>query len=260
MAHHSENLIKIENLSKHFIHPNGQKIDILKNINLDIPRASISGIIGKSGAGKTTLLRCLNLLEKPSSGEIWINQRPMTRLSFNELANVRKKIGMVFQDLHLLSYQTVAQNIGLPLKLERIPKQEIQLRTEKIAKLVGLEDKLQNYPSQLSGGQKQRAAIARALISDSEILLCDEFTSALDPETSAEILDLLETLNQHLGITILLITHDMHVVKKICSHIHVLDSSQIVESGEIHRILTQPQHSITQSLLQSIQSRGLVFV
>ncbi len=248
----TENIIKIQQLNKTFLQQ-----EVLKDINLSIKLGSITGIIGKSGAGKTTLLRCMNLLEQPDSGKIEINDQDILKLNANKLKPVRQKIGMVFQAFNLLSNYTVAENIALPLEIASKSKQYINQKIRAIAKLVGLEDKLAEYPSCLSGGQKQRVAIARALVGDVEILLCDEFTSALDPETTLEVLELLRNINQNLGVTIILITHDMSVIREICDFVFVINDGQIIENGEIEQIFYTPHHQVTKALISTMFARDI---
>ncbi len=248
----AENIIKIHQLNKKFLQQ-----EVLKDINLSIKQGSITGIIGKSGAGKTTLLRCMNLLEQPDSGSIEINGKNILKLNATKLKPVRQKIGMVFQAFNLLSNYTVAQNIALPLEIAGKAKQYINQKIRAIAKLVGLKDKLTEYPSCLSGGQKQRVAIARALVGEVEILLCDEFTSALDPETTLEVLELLRDINQNLGVTIILITHDMSVIREICDFVFVIDDGQIIENGEIEQIFYTPSHQVTKSLINTMFARDI---
>jgi D-methionine transport system ATP-binding protein len=226
-------------------------------VSLSIPKGQIFGIIGRSGAGKSTLLRCLNALETPASGDIYIEGQSLYHAKTLERRRILCKIGTVFQHFNLLSRRTVLQNIALPLEVMGVSADEITVKTREIAALVGLSDKHNAYPSQLSGGQNQRVAIARALASDVSLLLCDEFTSALDPETSLEILALLQDLNQRLGITIVLVTHDMSVIREICDQVCVLNSGQVVETGPVESILLRPQHEITQSLVSHLFIKDL---
>jgi D-methionine transport system ATP-binding protein len=242
------NAIELKNVSKAVVQGK-LKTEILKNIQINIPRGSIVGLIGKSGAGKTTLLRCLNLLERPDSGQVRVNGQDLMSLSNDQLMKVRQKMGMVFQSFHLLNSKTVFKNIALPLEILGLSREEISLKVNEVAELVGLEGKLNHYPSQLSGGQKQRVAIARALATHSDILLCDEFTSALDPETTIEILNLIRDIKSRLGITIVLVTHDMSVVKKICDMVFVVETGEVVETGSVQEILYSPKHPATQRLV-----------
>ena len=248
----AKDIIKIHQINKKFLQQ-----EVLKDINLSIKQGSITGIIGKSGAGKTTLLRCMNLLEQPDSGIIEINSKNILKLKANKLKLLRQKIGMVFQSFNLISNYTVAQNIALPIEIAGKSKQYISQKVAAIAKLVGLKDKLAEYPSCLSGGQKQRVAIARALVGEVEILLCDEFTSALDPETTLEILELLRDINKSLNVTIILITHDMSVIREICDFVFVINNGEIVETGEIEQIFYNPHHEITKSLISTMFARDI---
>ena len=220
--------IKIRNLNKHYA-VQGHTVHALKNIDLDIPTGKVFGIIGKSGAGKSSLLRTLNGLERISEGHIHIHQQDLAALSHAELIQLRQRIGMIFQHFNLMSAKTVYENVALPLKVANYPKQDIEQRVNEVLQLVGLSDKAQHYPSQLSGGQKQRVGIARALVHHPEILLCDEATSALDPESTSVVLSLLKEINQKLGITIVLITHEMQVIREICDQVVVIDAGEIVE-------------------------------
>ncbi len=244
-------LIEIKNLSKQFASPKGGDAPVyaLKEIQLEIPRGSVYGIIGMSGAGKSTLLRCLTGLEIPSSGTISFdgNAFPYGNRKAQEL--LRKQMGMVFQHFQLFSSRTVGHNIAYPLEIAGIAASQRQQRVEELLLLVGLKSKRDHYPSQLSGGEKQRVGIARALASHPRLLLCDEPTSALDPTTTRELLQLLGNLNQQLGLTIVIITHQLETVKQACQRVAVLSDGQIVEEGEVKTIFTQPQHSVTQRLL-----------
>ncbi|MCG2574408.1 ATP-binding cassette domain-containing protein [Acinetobacter sp. ME22] len=240
--------IKIRNLNKYYA-GQSQQVHALKDIQLDIPQGHIFGIIGKSGAGKSSLIRSLNGLEQPSSGQILIHQQDLTQLKHAELIQLRQKIGMIFQHFNLMSAKTVWENVALPLKIAGLAKAEIASRVDHVLTLVGLSEKTEYYPAQLSGGQKQRVGIARALVHQPEILLCDEATSALDPESTATILALLKKINQELGITIVLITHEMQVIRDICDEVVVIDHGEIVESGAVWSVFSNPQQQITQELL-----------
>jgi D-methionine transport system ATP-binding protein len=246
------NIIEIIDLNKNF----GETI-ALQNINLAIKKSSITGFIGKSGAGKTTLLRCINLLETPDTGQIKIHGKNLLKLSEKETKEFRRKIGMIFQSFNLLTNRNVRANIALPLEFMPVDKKEIDNKVNTIGSLVGLEDKLNSYPNELSGGQKQRVAIARSLVSDVDILLCDEFTSALDPETTLEILSLIKDINTKLGVTIILITHDMSVIREICDFVYVMDNGNLVESGEIEKIFYNPQHYVTKSMINTLLSKEM---
>ena len=232
-------MIKLENVSKIF-DVSGKKLTALDNVSLDIPKGHICGVIGASGAGKSTLIRCVNLLEKPTVGSVIIDGKDLTQLSDAELVLERRNIGMIFQHFNLLSSRTVFGNVALPLELEGTPKEKIEAKVNELLSLVGLSDKKNVYPSNLSGGQKQRVAIARALASNPKVLLCDEATSALDPATTHAILKLLKEINRTLGITILLITHEMDVVKRICDLVAIIDHGKLIEQGSVSDIFSNP--------------------
>lgn len=243
--------IAIKHLNKYYSGRTGaEKTHALKDINLNIKTGSIFGIIGRSGAGKSSLLRTLNGLETISSGEVNVLGQDIATLNHKQLIQIRQRIGMIFQHFNLMSSKTVWENIAFPLKVAGYSTDKIHQRVEKIISLVGLNDKLQHYPSQLSGGQKQRVGIARALIHDPKILLCDEATSALDPESTQTILSLLKEVNEQLGITIVLITHEMQVIRNICDEVLVIDAGGIVEQGQVWEVFSSPQQQITQELLQ----------
>ena len=229
-----------------------RSIEAVKDASLHIRKGEIFGVIGFSGAGKSTLIRCINYLEKPTQGEVRINGVELGSLKEPELRAVRRKIGMIFQNFHLLSSITVFENVAAPLRLVKTPRQEVNRKVKELLALVGLEDKASMFPSQLSGGQKQRVAIARALASDPEILLCDEATSALDPQTTDSILDLLLEINRKYNITIVLITHEMHVIKKICDRVAVMENGEIVEQGRVLDVFSNPQKPITKNFIKSI--------
>ena len=243
-------MIEIKNVSKTF-HQKKQSFKALNNVSLTIEQGDIVGIIGFSGAGKSTLIRTVNLLEKPDSGEIVINGKDFTKLNSRQLAQERKKIGMIFQHFNLLSSRTVFENIALPLELDHVSKTEINKKVNELLKIVGLEDKAHDYPKSLSGGQKQRVAIARALANDPYLLLCDEATSALDPATTQSILQLLREINQRLGITILLITHEMEVIKTVCNHVAVIDKGQLLIKGTLSEIVSNKENPIIKQFLNS---------
>ncbi|MDA3502524.1 ATP-binding cassette domain-containing protein [Acinetobacter sp. AOR34_HL] len=240
--------LKIRGLNK-FYNVQGQRLHALKDIHLDIPKGQIVGIIGKSGAGKSSLLRTLNGLESIDTGSILFHQQNIAELSHAELIKTRQKIGMIFQHFNLMSAKTVWENVALPLRIAGYDKAEIEQRVSEVLTLVGLEAKRNDYTAQLSGGQKQRVGIARALVSQPEILLCDEATSALDPESTANILSLLKQISRDLGLTIVLITHEMQVIQEICDQVIVIDQGEIVESGQVWSVFSSPQQQITQELL-----------
>ena len=242
----SESIIQIRHLSKEF---DGGAVHALQDINLDIHRGEIFGIIGLSGAGKSTLVRCMNLLEKPTSGEILINGQDLTRLRQRELRVMRRKIAMIFQSFNLLMQRTCLKNICFPMEIAGVPAAEAKKRAAELLALVGLSEKADAYPAQLSGGQKQRVAIARALATDPEVLLCDEATSALDPTTTASILSLLKELNQKLGVTVIVITHQMSVIEEICSRVAILDNGIVAEQGEVEAIFSNPTTAAARRLV-----------
>lgn len=224
----------------------------MKNTNLHIQKGEIFGIIGYSGAGKSSLLRCINFMEQPTSGSVRVNGTDLAALNEQQLRMVRRKIGMIFQNFNLLMSSTVYQNVAAPLELAGVPKKQAAARVKELLALVGLEDKASSYPAQLSGGQKQRVAIARALANDPEILLCDEATSALDPQTTDSILNLLLDIHRAYGITIVLITHEMYVVKKICDRVAVMEAGEVVEQGAVLDLFTKPQTETTKKFIKSV--------
>jgi D-methionine transport system ATP-binding protein len=250
-------VIHIEQLEKHY-QVGGREVHALRNIHLTVRKGQIFGIIGRSGAGKSTLLRALNLLERPSSGKVLIEGEDITRFNSEQLHSLRQRIGMVFQHFNLLNAKTIAENIDFPLKLAgTYSKDARQQRVDELLELVGLSDQRHKFPSQLSGGQKQRVGIARALANYPHLLLCDEATSALDPETTQAILRLLSDINQKLGLTIVLITHEMQVIRTICDQVAVIDAGEIVESGDVADVFLHPQHAVTQSLVAENQALDL---
>lgn len=246
-------MIRLLDIAK--VYPNG--VHALKNINLEIKSGEIYGIIGKSGAGKSTLIRSVNLLERPTAGKILIDGKDLTMLAANELRAIRHKIGMIFQQFNLLNSASVYENAALPLTLMKIPKQKIYDSVMPLLELTGLIERKDHYPAQLSGGQKQRVAIARALANQPKLLLCDEATSALDPHTTAAILALLKTINRQFNLTILLITHEMEVVKAICERVAVLENGQIVEESTTNQFITQPKAPAAKELVNSILKLNL---
>ncbi|MEI6897490.1 MAG: methionine ABC transporter ATP-binding protein MetN [Psychromonas sp.] len=243
-------MIEIKNVDKEF-YQGGKVIKALSDINLSIKQGSIFGVIGASGAGKSTLIRCVNLLERPTSGQVFVDGTDLTQLSKGQLTLHRRKIGMIFQHFNLLSSRTVFNNISLPLELAGISKTKIKQKVEGLLELVGLVDKRDVYPANLSGGQKQRVAIARALASDPKVLLCDEATSALDPATTKSILALLSKINEELNLTILLITHEMAVVKGICQEVAIIGDGRLVEKGKVGDMFAHPKTSLAREFIRS---------
>jgi len=241
-------MIRLEKVSKVF-YKKRREIHALKSITLDIRKGDVFGIIGYSGSGKSTLVRTINLLERPTSGNIYLSGQNITSLSEKELIPYRRKIGMIFQHFNLLSSRTVFDNVAFPLQLTDMSRTEIDQKVDKLLSLVDLSEKRDEYPAALSGGQKQRVAIARALASDPEILLCDEATSALDPQTTRSILSLLKQINRDMGITIVLITHQMEVVRAVCHQVAVISDGQLIEKNEVNELFNSPQSAITQELL-----------
>ncbi|EOG1783568.1 methionine ABC transporter ATP-binding protein MetN [Vibrio parahaemolyticus] len=243
-------MIEIKNVNKVF-YQGSKEILALKDINLHIAKGTIFGVIGSSGAGKSTLIRCVNMLEAPSSGSIIVDCVDLTTLSKKQLVETRRNIGMIFQHFNLLSSRTVFDNVALPLELAGKDKSQITTKVTELLKLVGLADKHESYPSNLSGGQKQRVAIARALASDPSVLLCDEATSALDPATTQSILELLKEINRKLNITILLITHEMEVVKSICHEVAIIGGGELVEKGTVGDIFAHPKTELAHEFIRS---------
>ncbi|GAJ77517.1 LOW QUALITY PROTEIN: methionine ABC transporter ATP-binding protein [Vibrio sp. JCM 18905] len=243
-------MIEIKNVNKVF-YQGSKEILALKDINLHIAKGTIFGVIGSSGAGKSTLIRCVNMLEAPTSGSIIVDALILTKLSKKQLVETRRNIGMIFQHFNLLSSRTVFDNVALPLELAGKDKSQITTKVTELLKLVGLADKHESYPSNLSGGQKQRVAIARALASDPSVLLCDEATSALDPATTQSILELLKEINRKLNITILLITHEMEVVKSICHEVAIIGGGELVEKGTVGDIFAHPKTELAHQFIRS---------
>ena len=241
-------MIKVEHISKTFI-SNDNKVEALKDVSFEVKKGDIYGIIGLSGAGKSTLIRCLNLLEKPSSGKVYIDNEDLQLLSEKELRLKRRKIGMIFQYFNLLMQKNVLENVCFPMEITGIDKKQAKNKALEYLKIVGLEDKAYAYPSQLSGGQKQRVAIARVLASEPEILLCDEATSALDPETTKSILDLIKDINQKYGITVVLITHEMAVIQEICNRCAVLESGCLMEENTVEELFRHPKTNAARRLI-----------
>ncbi|GMA61781.1 ATP-binding cassette domain-containing protein [Alicyclobacillus fastidiosus] len=242
-------MIKLSGVCKTY-RQKGNLVTAVNDVSLHVERQEVFGIVGYSGAGKSTLLRCINLLERPSTGTVVVNGTDLTKLSKRELNLTRRNIGMIFQHFHLLSSATVAENVAFPLRLAKTPADETKRRVAEMLNLVGLAGYEGQYPSQLSGGQKQRVAIARALAAKPSILLCDEATSALDPETTQSILALLKDINRQLGLTIVMVTHQMEVVRDICDRVAVMADGEIVETGNVIDVLLAPSHAVSKRLFQ----------
>ena len=242
-------MIELENISVSF-RSKGHEVQAVRNATVRVNPGEIYGIVGASGAGKSTLLRTINLLERPTEGRVLLDGRDITHLKGADLRRERGKIGMIFQHFNLMHTCTVFENVAFTLEVAGRTREEIRRRVPELLRLVGLEDKAAAYPAQLSGGQKQRVGIARAIANDPQVLLCDEPTSALDLETSASILELLEQINRRLGITMVLISHEMHVIKKVCTRVAVMNRGEIIEEGDVHDIFAQPRHSFTQQLVE----------
>lgn len=243
-------MIKLKNISKTFA-DSDKKIHAVQDVSLTINEKDFFGIIGFSGAGKSTLVRCINLLERPTTGTVEVNGQNLTKLSSKELRLARKKIGMIFQHFNLMPSRTIFGNVAYPLKGSGLTKEQIKNKVHSLLELVGISEKENAYPSQLSGGQKQRVAIARALANDPKILLCDEATSALDPQTTKSILSLLKKLNETLGITMVIITHEMAVVKEICNRVAIMDSGKVVEEGEVFSVFADPKEKLTREFIKT---------
>ncbi|MFC5711204.1 methionine ABC transporter ATP-binding protein [Thalassorhabdus alkalitolerans] len=244
-------MITLKNLKKIFSTKSGT-VTAVDGVNLTIEEGEIYGVIGYSGAGKSTLIRMLNMLERPSEGEVTVAGNNMSNLKGRSLRKARQEISMIFQHFNLLWSRTVAENIAFPLEIAGTPKEERRSRVNELIKLVGLEGRGDAYPSQLSGGQKQRVGIARALANNPKVLLCDEATSALDPKTTDSILDLLVDINQKLGLTIVLITHEMHVIRKICHHVAVMEGGKVVEEGPVLDVFRNPKQEMTKEFVKQI--------
>jgi len=262
-------MIEIKNLSKTFSVSDG-KVDALKNINLTINDGDIYGIIGMSGAGKSTLVRCINMLERPTEGTVVIDGVDMSTLTASQLRSERRKITMIFQGFNLLMQRTCLKNVCFPLELAGVKKDEARKRAAELLDIVGLGDKLKSYPAQLSGGQQQRVAIARALATHPKILLCDEATSALDPQTTQSILSLIRDLHDKLGLTVIIITHQMSVVEQICTKVAILDNGEVAEIGDVSEVFSSPKSRAAKNLvypegfdsdiLQSASGAGVIRV
>ena len=243
-------MIELTHISKNFA-SGGRTVHAVQDVSLSIGKGEIFGIIGFSGAGKSTLVRCINLLERPTSGSVTVDGKEMTALSARELRQARKKIGMIFQHFNLMPSRTVFGNVAYPLRGSGLSREQIADKVHRLLELVGIGDKAEAYPKQLSGGQKQRVAIARALANDPNVLLCDEATSALDPQTTKAILRLLKNLNEKLGITVVIITHEMAVVKEICDRVAVMEHGRVVEQGEVFNVFADPRQEITRSFIHT---------
>ena len=250
-------MIKLDHITQTYKTPEGREFKALDDVSIEIRPGEIFGIIGRSGAGKSTLVRCINLLNRPSEGTVTVDGKNLTELSEDELRESRRSIGMIFQHFNLLSSRTVYDNVALPLELVGTPKNVIREKVEPLLKLVGLTEHAHKYPSQLSGGQKQRVGIARALTNDPKVLLSDEATSALDPETTVTTLALLKRINKELGLTIVMITHEMQVVKQICERVVVMNYGKIVEQGKVVDIFMSPQHETTKALIGNVMARDM---
>lgn len=243
-----EPIIQIKNVTKTFVGKDNQ-VEALKGISLDIERGDIYGIIGMSGAGKSTLVRCLNFLERPTTGTVLVEGKDLSAMSEKELRKTRTGIAMIFQHFNLLMQRSVIDNVCFPMEIVGVKKADARKRALELLRIVGLEEKARSYPAQLSGGQKQRVAIARALANNPGILLCDEATSALDPTTTKSILQLLQQINRDFGITIVIITHEMAVVQEICSHVAIIDNGELAESGTVEEVFTSPQTAAAKRLV-----------
>jgi len=249
-------MIVFEDISKIYTRK-GIQSKALENINLHVNTGDIFGVIGFSGAGKSTLIRLINYLEQPTSGKVYIEGTDLGTYSKKELRSVRKQIGMIFQHFNLLESKTIFQNVAIPLILEKKGKDEIKQRVAELLKFVGLSEKAESYPKELSGGQKQRIGIARALATNPSILLCDEATSALDPKTTDSILELLKRINREYNITILMVTHEMSIIQKVCNRVAVMENGRIIEQGDVLEVFGNPQHDSTKSFVRMILSDQL---
>lgn len=246
-------MIEFQNLKKVY-NSGGQQVAALNGIDLTINKGEIFGVIGFSGAGKSSLIRCVNWLEQPTSGRVIVDGYDLTALSAKEIREVKRNIGMVFQHFNLLNSKTVFANVAMPLILAKVPKEEIKKRVGELLEFVGLSDKANNYPDQLSGGQKQRIGIARALATQPSILLCDEATSALDPQTTSSILDLLKKINREYNITILIITHEMAVIREICDRVAVIEAGKIIEEGTVFDVFSSPKTETARNFVSSVMN------
>lgn len=250
-----ESIIRIQNVTKTFVGRDNQ-VEALKGISLEINQGEIYGIIGMSGAGKSTLVRCLNFLEKPTTGTVFIEDKDLSALGEKELRQVRTDIAMIFQHFNLLMQRNVLDNVCFPMEIAGAKKAEARKRAMELLEVVGLSEKAQSYPAQLSGGQKQRVAIARALANNPKILLCDEATSALDPTTTKAILKLLQEINQQYGITIVIITHEMAVVQEICTHVAIIDAGELAEHGTVEEVFSSPKTAAAKKLVFMVNQKA----
>ena len=248
-------MIELKNLSKKFMTSDGE-VQALKDVNITVGDGDIYGIIGMSGAGKSTLVRCINMLERPTGGEVIINGQNIGELSPSELRKVRRKVTMIFQSFNLLMQRTCLDNICFPLELAGVKKSDARAKARELLNTVGLPDKAGLYPSQLSGGQQQRIAIARALATNPEVLLCDEATSALDPQTTQSILELIRDINKKMNISVIVITHQMSVVEKICNKVAILDGGVVAEKGEVSEVFTAPKSDAAKRLVFPVENSG----
>lgn len=250
-------MIRLEHVTKTFQTKNGN-VHAVKDVSLEIQDGEIFGIIGFSGAGKSTLVRCINLLEKPESGSVIFEEKDLLKLSDKELREQRQQMGMIFQHFNLMRSRTIYENIAFPLRHMKLKEEEIHQRVTSLLELIELADRKDSYPSQLSGGQKQRVAIARALASRPKVLLCDEATSALDPHTTQQILQLIKRINKELNLTVVLITHEMAVVKDICDRVAVMEDGQVVEEGNIVDVFSNPQRPVTKNFINTTNNLGKI--
>ena len=250
-------MIELRNLSRHFETMDGS-VDALRQINLTIRDGDIYGIIGMSGAGKSTLVRCINMLERPTEGSVLVNGKDMGSMSQKELRAMRRKITMIFQGFNLLMQRTCLKNVMLPLKLSGVDSKQAEQKAMELLELVGLPDKANSYPAQLSGGQQQRIAIARALATEPDVLLCDEATSALDPKTTHSILELIREINRKMHITVIVITHQMSVVQEICNRVAILENGEVVEEGDVSEVFSNPRTDATRSLIYPEMAEGVM--
>lgn len=250
-------MIQLEHVTKTFKTKDGD-VQAVKDVSIHVKEGTIYGIIGFSGAGKSTLVRCMNLLERPEEGKIIFDGQDLTSASPTDLRKARKKIGMIFQHFNLLPALTIYENIALSLRMEKLPKEEIDAKVMNLLELIDLVERKDSYPSQLSGGQKQRVSIARALVNDPKVLLCDEATSALDPQTTQTILKLIKRINKERGITVIMITHEMFVVKEVCDRVAIMEAGRVVEKGDIVEIFSHPQEKMTKEFISTASNANKI--